>query len=326
MSTYSKGDFVVRCYIKTGNRLEVIKNLELLQESKQQNNVIWIDMLRPTRKEVIAIEEMFDIEFPTKQESEEIEISSRYWEEDKRVEINSYFLITNDPNPYNETVSFILQNKILFSIRYKELSSFDKFNKQLISSPKEFKDGFDIFCQIIDIRIDADADAIENLSKEIAKLRRHVFSDYTNDDEEILEKISAFEDLNMKIRENLTDKQRILTSLLKSTIYRLATDDIIIMLKDIKSLIEHTDFNFERLDYLQNIFVGMLNIEQNKTVKIFTLVNVIFLPPTLIASIYGMNFHFMPELSWKYGYAIAALLMVFSSITPLYIFKKKGWM
>ncbi len=317
---------MVKCYIKTGNRLEVIKSLELLQESKQQRSVIWIDMLRPTRKEVLAIEDMFDIQFPTKQESEEIEISSRYWEENKKVEINSYFLVTNDPIPYNETVSFILQDKILFSVRYKELSSFDKFNKQLISSPKEFNNGFEIFCQIIDIRIDADADAIENLSKEIAKIRRHVFTDYTNEDEEILEKISAFEDLNMKIRENLTDKQRILTSLLKSRVYRLATDDIMIMLKDIKSLIEHTDFNFERLDYLQSIFVGMLNIEQNKTVKIFTIVNVIFLPPTLIASIYGMNFQFMPELGWKYGYAIAALLMALSSITPLYIFKKKGWM
>ncbi len=129
----------------------------------------------------------------------------------------------------------------------------------------------------------------------------------------------------MKIRENLTDKQRILTSMLKSAVDRIATDEVIIMLKDIKSLIEHTDFNFERLDYLQSIFVGMLSIEQNKTVKIFTIINVIFLPPTLIASIYGMNFHFMPELSWKYGYVFSIALMILASVSPLYIFKKKGW-
>jgi magnesium transporter len=317
---------VLKCYVKTGHRLEIIKSLEMLQEEKQQKNVVWIDMLRPTRKEVLEIEDMFGITFPTKQESEEIEISSRYWEENDRIEINSYFLISNESNPYNETVSFVLQKKLLFSIRYKELNTFDEFSKRFLSTPKEFKNGFEIFSQILDIRIDADADAIENLSKEVVKLRRHVFSDYTNEDEEILEKISIFEDLNMKIRENLTDKQRILTSLLKSTEYRLQTDDLLIMLKDIKSLIEHTDFNFDRLDYLQSIFLGMLNIEQNKTVKIFTIVNVIFLPPTLIASIYGMNFQFMPELGWKYGYAIAALLMVISSVTPLYIFKKKGWM
>jgi magnesium transporter len=283
-------------------------------------------MLRPSRQDIKTIEEMFSVQFPTKQESEEIELSSRYWEEEKRVEINSYFLINSEKNPYNETVSFIMQGKVLFSARYKELGTFNEFSKRFLSSPKEFKDGYEIFCQILDIRIDADADAIEQLSKEIAVLRKHVFTDYTNDDEEILERISEFEDLNMKIRENVTDKQRILTALLKSTIYNTASEDITIMLKDIRSLIEHTNFNFERLDYLQSIFVGMLNIEQNKTVKMFTIVNVIFLPPTLIASIYGMNFALMPELQWKYGYLVAIVLMILSAVTPLYVFRKKGWM
>lgn len=317
---------MVKCFIKTGYRLEVIQGLDKLLESKQQKNVIWIDMLRPTRQDIRTIEEMFSVQFPTKQESEEIELSSRYWEEDKRVEINSYFLINSEKNPYNETVSFIMQGKVLFSVRYKELGTFNEFSKRFLSSPKEFKDGYEIFCQILDIRIDADADAIEQLSKEIAVLRKHVFTDYTNDDEEILERISEFEDLNMKIRENVTDKQRILTALLKSTIYTTASDEITIMLKDIRSLIEHTNFNFERLDYLQSIFVGMLSIEQNKTVKMFTIVNVIFLPPTLIASVYGMNFALMPELQWKYGYLVAIALMILSAVTPLYVFRKKGWM
>jgi len=317
---------MVKCFIKTGHRLEVIQGLDKLLESKQQKNVIWIDMLRPSRQDIKTIEEMFSVQFPTKQESEEIELSSRYWEEEKRVEINSYFLINSEKNPYNETVSFIMQGKVLFSARYKELGTFNEFSKRFLSSPKEFKDGYEIFCQILDIRIDADADAIEQLSKEIAVLRKHVFTDYTNDDEEILERISEFEDLNMKIRENVTDKQRILTALLKSTIYTTASEDITIMLKDIRSLIEHTNFNFERLDYLQSIFVGMLNIEQNKTVKMFTIINVIFLPPTLIASIYGMNFALMPELQWKYGYLVAIVLMILSAVTPLYVFRKKGWM
>ena len=162
---------------------------------------------------------------------------------------------------------------------------------------------------------------------DITRLRKHVFTDYANDDEEILEKISSLEDLNMNIRENLTDKQRILTSFLKSTKYDDASlrNDTVIMLKDIKSLIDYTEFNFERLDYLQNIFIGVLSIEQNKVIKIFTIVNVIFLPPTLIASIYGMNFKILPELGWDYGYAFSLVLMVISAITPIAIFKKKGW-
>ena len=319
---------MISCYIKKGNKLNVlegVESLESLESNDDKNNVIWIDMLLPNIEEIRAVENMFDMKFPTKQESEEIELSSRYWEENNRIEINSYFLINDNNSAFNETVSFILQGNLLISVRYKKLQSFDTFTKKLLISPREFKTGYSIFCQIIDIRIDADADTIENLSKEITKIRKHVFTDYSNDDEEILEKISTFEDLNMKIRENLTDKQRILNSLLKSQKFVDDKHELPIMLKDIKSLIEHTNFNFERLDYLQNIFIGILSIEQNKVIKIFTIVNVIFLPPTLIASIYGMNFDLIPELHWEYGYVISIILMVISSITPILIFKKKGW-
>lgn len=316
---------MINCYIKIGNRLNVVEGIESLVSNEDKNSVIWIDMLLPTIEEIRAVEKMFDMNFPTKQESEEIELSSRYWEENNRIEINSYFLINDNNSPFNETVSFILQGNLLISVRYKKLESFNTFTKKLLISPREFKTGYSIFCQIIDIRIDADADTIENLSKEITKIRKHVFTDYSNDDEEILEKISTFEDLNMKIRENLTDKQRILSSLLKSQKFVDDKHEIPVMLKDIKSLIDHTNFNFERLDYLQNIFIGILSIEQNKVIKIFTIVNVLFLPPTLIASIYGMNFEFLPELHWEYGYLFSIIFMIVASITPIIIFKKKGW-
>ena len=316
---------MINCYIKKGNRLNVVEGIEFLDSNEDKNSVIWIDMLLPTIEEIRAVEDMFDMHFPTKQESEEIELSSRYWEENNRIEINSYFLINDNNSAFNETVSFILQVNLLISVRYKKLQSFNTFTKKLLISPREYKTGYSIFCQIIDIRIDADADTIENLSKEITKIRKHVFTDYSNDDEEILEKISTFEDLNMKIRENLTDKQRILNSLLKSQKFVDDKNELPIMLKDIKSLIEHTNFNFERLDYLQNIFIGILSIEQNKVIKIFTIVNVIFLPPTLIASIYGMNFEFIPELHWEYGYLFSIGFMILASITPILIFKKKGW-
>ncbi|MCT7908455.1 magnesium/cobalt transporter CorA [Arcobacter lacus] len=316
---------MINCYVKKGNRLTVVEGVEFIDNGEDKNSVIWIDMLLPTIDEIRAVENLFDMKFPTKQESEEIELSSRYWEEDNRIEINSYFLINETKEAFNETVSFILQGELLISVRYKKLQSFNTFTKKLLTSPREFKNGYSIFCQIIDIRIDADADIIENLSKEITKIRKHVFTDYSNDDEDILEKISIFEDLNMKIRENLTDKQRILNSLLKSQKFVDDKNELPIMLKDIRSLIDHTNFNFERLDYLQNIFIGLLSIEQNKVIKIFTIVNVIFLPPTLIASIYGMNFDFMPELHFEYGYLYSIAFMILAAVTPLIIFKKKGW-
>ena len=318
---------MIRCFFKNSNRLEVVTDLSEFEEDEdKKSKVVWLDMLLPTPKEIAFVESTFGIDFPTKQESEEIEISSRYWEEDKKIEINSFFLITNEDSAHNETVSFILQGNLLISIRYKELKTFEEFSKRFFYAPREFKNGYYIFTQLLDIRIDADADIIEKLSKDIARLRKHVFTDYSNDDEEMLEKISSFEDLNMNIRENLMDKQRILTSFLKSSKYDASLrGDILVLLKDIKSLIDYTEFNFERLDYLQNIFVGVLNIEQNKVIKIFTIMNVIFLPPTLIASIYGMNFKILPELDWQYGYAFSLALMAISAITPLALFKKKGW-
>ena len=316
---------MIYCYLKKNNRLSVKEGIDFINNSQEdKNSVIWIDMLLPTISEIRAVEELFDMQFPTKQESEEIELSSRYWEEDDRIEINSYFLINDKKEPVNETVSFILQKNMLISVRYKNLASFNTFTKKLLASPREYKNGYSIFCQILDIRIDADADIIENLSKDITTIRKQVFYDDVNN-EDILEQISIFEDLNMKIRENLTDKQRILNSILKSQKFLDDKKDVPIMLKDIRSLIDHTNFNFERLDYLQNIFVGLLSVEQNKVIKIFTIVNVMFLPPTLIASIYGMNFDIMPELNWEYGYVFALVLMVIAAVTPMLIFKKKGW-
>ncbi|MCT7447044.1 magnesium/cobalt transporter CorA [Aliarcobacter skirrowii] len=315
---------MISCYVKKGNRLSVIQGLEFLENIEDRKSVIWIDMFSPTLQEVKAVENIFTIEFPTKQESEEIELSSRYWEEANRIEINSYFLINDKKDPVNETVSFILQDDLLISVRYKKLASFDASIKKLLASPREYRTGYSIFSQIIDIRIDTDADIIEELNRDIAAIRKQAFNDDV-ENEDLLEQMSAFENLNMKIRENLTDKQRILNSLLKSQKITEDKSELPIMLKDIRSLIDHTNFNFERIDYLQNIFIGLLSVEQNKVIKIFTIVNVIFLPPTLIASIYGMNFEIMPELNWEYGYLFSIGVMVLAAVTPLIIFKKKGW-
>jgi magnesium transporter len=129
------------------------------------------------------------------------------------------------------------------------------------------------------------------------------------------------------LRENLTDKQRIISSLLKSSrVPESLKKEFTMMMKDVNSLVSSANFNFERLDYLQSIFLNFMSVEQNKVIKIFTVMSVIFLPPTLIASIYGMNFRLIPELEWRYGYPLALLLIVASAVLPIYIFKKKGWL
>ncbi len=317
---------MIRLFLKDTDGIK-IKNVEdLISFDGDKEKVLWIDILLPTDEEIKWVEKHFDIEFPSKQETQEIEISSRYWEDEESITINAFFLITEKEHVFNETVTFILKGHLLVTVRYRDLRTFREMVKRLLNNPKSYEDGYYILAGIMEIRIDTDADTLEFITREISKLSKIVFTgiDIT---EQVLETISYYEDFNMTIRENLIDKQRILSSLLKSyKVPKEVREELRIMIKDINSLVDYTTFNFERLDYLQNTFLGLLNIQQNQVIKIFTIMSVIFLPPTLIASIYGMNFHFMPELNWKYGYPMALIMMVISAIIPLVVFKKKGWL
>jgi len=318
---------MIRLFVREKQSIKIVNVEDLSQKWERTEDVLWVDIISPTDQELEWVSTEFEVEFPSKQETQEIEISSRYFEDEESITINAYFLITSEGEiPYNETVTFILKKHYLITVRYKELKTFKELVKKLMMNPSAYEDGYFVFAGILEIRIDTDADTLEFITREISKLGKIVFTgiDIT---EEILESISYYEELNMTIRENLIDKQRVLSSLLKSyKIPKEVREEIRIMIKDVNSLIDYTTFNFERLDYLQNTFLGLLNIQQNQVIKIFTIMSVIFLPPTLIASIYGMNFQFMPELGWKYGYPFAVFLMIISALIPLFIFKKKGWL
>jgi len=203
---------------------------------------------------------------------------------------------------------------------------FGDFIRKLTLNPSHFTSGAWVMGGILEMRIEDDADTLEAVSREIATIARLNPGNF-DDTKKFLSYIAEFEATNITIRENLTDKQRVLSSLLKTgKIPGALKSDFSIMIKDVNSLIISANFNFERLDYLQNLFLNFLSIEQNKVIKIFTVMSVIFLPPTLIASIYGMNFQYMPELSQRFGYPMALCMIVISAILPLYIFKKKGWL
>jgi len=288
--------------------------------------LIWLDLLSPSPEELATVERSLKIELPTRQESEEIEFSSRFWEDETGIDINTYFLVRQDEQFHNETVSFILRGHFVVTIRFSDHRIFTEFSRKLRLSPRSFREGADILSGILAMRVDMDADILEALSREIASLGRrdpHSFENPT----EYLSHITDYEDINITIRENLTDKHRVLSSLLKSpTISENLKKEFSMMMKDVNSLVISANFNFERLDYIQNLFLNHLSVEQNKVIKIFTVMSVIFLPPTMIASIYGMNYKHMPELEWVYGYPFALTIIVLSAVLPLYIFKKKGWL
>jgi magnesium transporter len=317
---------MIKAYLHTEDAiLSITVELENL-DSIDTSSLVWLDMISPTPDESIAVERAMKLELPTRQESEEIEYSSRYWEDEGGIWINTSFLVKDQGKINSETVSFILKDSYLTTIRFSEHRLFTEFSRKLRLTPRAFRCGGDVLSGILAMRVDIDADLIEHLSKEIVTIGRKDSHSF-HEPSEFLEYITSYEDINITFRENLTDKQRVLSSLLKSTLISESQKrELSMMIKDVNSLVISANFNFERLDYLQNLFLNYMSMEQNKVIKIFTVMSVIFLPPTLIASIYGMNFRFLPELEWKMGYPIALLLIVLSAILPIYIFKKRGWL
>jgi magnesium transporter len=222
-------------------------------------------------------------------------------------------------------VSFVLKDKLLITYRDSDLISFGETVKKIKANSKVFHNGFSILLTIFETRVDMDADLIEKLSNEISLINRQLTGKNFSQ-RELLLRVAYFQEIGMKLRENIIDKQRVTSSILKSEEFGVQEKERFkILFEDINSLEDHSNFMFSRLEYLQDTFLGLVNIEQNKIIKIFTIISVIFMPPTLIASIYGMNFNIMPELGWKYGYLFAGLLMILSSVITLFVFRKRRW-
>lgn len=289
---------------------------------------LWVDLQNASSVEIKSVEEKFDVDFLSQQEQSEIESSSRYIEEDEYLIANSNFLIPDKEQRYiNVPVSFMLKDDVLFTYRNADLKTFADTVKKIKSRRAVFKDGAQILISIFESRIDYDADLIEMVASEVKAINRQLDLD-AKLDKEMLLRINDYQELTMLIRENIVDKQRVISAMIRSDGWFTDDEQIKLrtLIKDINSLIDHTNFIFERLEFLQNTYLGLIDLEQNRVVKIFTVVSLIFMPPTLIASIYGMNFDVMPELHWPFGYAFAIGLMVLSSLITILIFKRRNWL
>ncbi|MFA6946764.1 MAG: magnesium/cobalt transporter CorA [Pedobacter sp.] len=317
---------MLRIYYKKDKRLAKESDISLLR-TIPLNDLVWVDLQNSTVEEKVTIETYFDIKYSSVEESSEIESSSRFNELDDELIINSNFLSLKQQDFDYCPVSIILEKGILFTYRDDDLKTFGESVKKIKSNPGSFTNGYHILLTILETGIEQDADIIEGLAKDIADLNKKLTLNRKRSDEEILLKIASFQNYNILMRENIVDKQRLVSSLMKSSLFPEEYMNVLrIMIKDIGSLIEHNKFAFERLEYLQDTFMGLVNIEQNRIIKIFTVATVAFMPPTLIASIYGMNFRIIPELGWDYGYLFAIALMVLSSVITLIFFKKKNWL
>ncbi|MBT1704226.1 magnesium/cobalt transporter CorA [Chryseosolibacter indicus] len=316
---------MIRVYTVTNGKIDQYKNPPLA-EILEYNDVVWVDLQTPTQQEREFIEKNFKIEFFTTQEAQEIESSSRFLETEETIEINLGFISTE--GEFNvQNVTFILKGSILFTYRQGDNKTFAETVRRLKTMNAETKaHGLDIFLTILEARIDGDADLIEGINRRINHVSRALLSQRSLK-EDLLLGIAQLQENVMLLHQTITEKQRVVSSLIRIPEFNKRENErLTIVIRDIASLLQHSQFSSERLEYLQNTFLGLSNIEQNQVIKIFTVVTVVFMPPTLIASIYGMNFKFMPELNWMAGYPFAIGLMIFSSLLFLWYFKRKKWL
>jgi magnesium transporter len=316
---------MVRVYSLKQGKLEQHKNLPH-EEMAALKNIVWIDLQSPSQQEKEFIEKTYRIEFFTYQEVQEIESSSRFLETEETIEINLGFIST-DADLTVQNVTFILKDSILFTYRQGDLKTFAETVRRLKSMNAETKEhGLDIFLAILETRIDSDADLIEGVNRRVNIISKELISRKSLK-EDLLLGIAQLQENTMLLHETITEKQRVVSSLIRIPEFnKIENERLKVIMKDIGSLLQHAQFSSERLEYLQNTFLGLVNIEQNTVIKIFTVVTVVFMPPTLIASIYGMNFKFMPELQWLAGYPFAIVLMIGSSMIFLWYFKRKKWL
>jgi magnesium transporter len=291
----------------------------------EEDDILWIDLRSPNEVEKKAIEQFLSINLQTPQQVAEIESSSRYFETETLITTNSNFLVQQNDSFGIEPVSFIVKDNILITLRNNDLKVFSETTKRIETNFRAYPTGFHIFVSIFEARIDLDADLIEAIAKDISYISKKMTVE-KDLNENVLFSIAKFQESTMILRENIIDKQRVLSGILKSERFPIETfPKLKIMIKDIGSLLDYTAFGFERLEYLQDTFMGLINLEQNKIIKLFTVASVMFMPPTLVASMYGMNFKFMPEIEWKYGYVFGLCLIVMSSFLTYLFFKRRRW-
>jgi len=298
---------------------------------------VWLDLLNPTIEEDKLVERLVGVAIPTREEMQEIEISSRlYVERGARYMTATLMSQSDTPSPVTTAVSFILAGQRLVTVRYDEPRPFAMTRHKLGRSCPANVTGQTVLMDLLDAVIDRNADILERIGVEVDQVSRRIFEQRRSRGgssrvyQGILFTLGRKGDLTSKVRESLVSIGRLVLFLAhedddlrwpKETRAQLKT-----MQRDAQSLSDHTNFLSNKITFLLDAMVGLVSIEQNNIIKLFSVVAVVMMPPTLVASIYGMNFEFMPELKTAYGYPVALIAMVFSAILPYAYFRWKKWL
>ena len=313
---------------------EEIESLEELSKFQP----IWVDLESPTVDEKRWIKQYYGLSIPEDAMDEDIEESARFYEEDNgELHIRSDFLIDDHDQPRSVRVAFILNltnpdlrsKGVLFSIHDEDVPVFRLLRLRARRAPGLIEDAREVLLKLFDADAEYSADTLEGIYDDLEKVSTQVLSGDVTDARagEVLGAIARQEDLNGRIRRNVMDTRRAVSFMMRSKMLNAEQfEEARQILRDIESLDSHTAFLFDKINFLMDATVGFININQNKIIKIFSVASVALLPPTLIASIYGMNFKFMPELEWSMGYPYVLALMLASALGPMWYFRKRGWL
>ncbi|AHG78366.1 magnesium/nickel/cobalt transporter CorA [Mannheimia varigena] len=294
------------------------------------NDAIWIDLVDPTDAERGVLESRLDQTLAEERELEDLEASARFFEDEDGLHLHSFFYCLDDDDYADiATVAFTIRDGRLFTLRDRDLPAFRLYRMRSRREKLIDSNAYELLLDLFETKIEQLADVIEEVYADLEKLSRVILDGKQEKDNfnDALSRLTEFEDASSKVRLCLMDTQRALSFLLRKT--RLPNNQLEQardIMRDIESLQPHNESLFQKVNFLMQAAMGYINIEQNRIMKFFSVVSVMFLPATLVASTYGMNFEFMPELQFKYGYPMAIGLMIVAAATPYIYFKRKGWL
>ncbi|MBI3506055.1 MAG: magnesium transporter CorA family protein [Proteobacteria bacterium] len=304
-------------------------------------SAVWIDLFEPTVEDRARVDAAFNLAIPTHAEMLEIEPSSRLYAENGAVYMTATILARADEsNPTADAFTFVLARHSLVTVRYHDPRPVHTYGARIVRQPATCTTGEEALLGLLETFVDRIADILEKAGLDLDAISRGIFGRSTamtrqteqeQDMQQVLRQLGRIEDLCSTARESMLGLVRLVRFLdvsIDAEVKKRSKEigaRIKTLNRDLTSLMEHADFDSRKVNFLLDATLGLINIEQNRIIKLFSVVSVVLMPPTLVGTIYGMNFRSMPELDWSFGYPMAIVLMLASAILPYLYFKKRGW-
>lgn len=323
-------DSMITAYVHAAGML---KPVELQRGDAIPEAAVWIDVLSPEDEDLVYLDKALGLDVPTEEDMQEIEMSSRLYQEEDALYMTATMICNADtPEPQNVPVTFVLARQRLLTLRYAEPTPFRLFAAEAQRHTIHCTSGEEVLAGLLDAIVDRIADILQRVQADVETLSAGIFRHdgrTKRNYNEILVRIGSCQEMTARARESLASFGRLISFVARPTEAKrskMVERSFKTIARDLSALGDHAGFIANNISFMLNATLGLINNEQTGIIKIFSVAAVVFLPPTLIASIYGMNFEFMPELAWTIGYPMSLGLMVLFAVLPYLFFKVRGWL